>query len=360
MNNRFGRTAIFLGLLAGSLLPLAAAAATPADPAVRLGHEARIKFLRSSIDEIRGGARYPEWSEPVAMGAADPLLQKHMPSYGRNSDPYAATPTTMTVWCSENYAEAGQSVHVFAQIEALPSPDGRPLTALRSATGKLAARVRGQVSDDSGAVLGALAFADDGHGADAHPNDGVYSASWVMPTNRVIALGQSEGFTVMADAELPSDKVLRHADTRLSLSHPGGHLTGQFRDLIRDGNLVIEAEVDVRQRGRFYLVGTLATATGEPVANGQAAQSFTAPGKYWIGLSYYGLIFHERGALGRLRLSSVSLSNVDSIPGAPGQVLTNAFVTQPLNPAALRTQSYDDPDLLEIAKRMEATLSELQ
>ena len=38
------------------------------------------------------------------------------------------------------------------------------------------------------------------------------------------------------------------------------HLTGSYRDSLVDGNLQIDAEIEVEEPGRFYLEGTLVTA----------------------------------------------------------------------------------------------------
>ena len=83
--------------------------------------------------------------------------------------------------------------------------------------------------------------------------------------------------------------------------------------MLRDGNLVIAAEVEVTERGRFHLAGTLYSMAGEPIGYAQAAAELE-PGRQWIELSYYGLMFHDRQAAGPYRLGTLALATTGRMP----------------------------------------------
>lgn len=323
-----------------ALLPAAGFAAGP-----------QINFAAEAARDLRERARMPEWTQALAPGVADPVLAKRTPTTQTLAGPGGAGPA-LTVWASTISATAGQSVDLFARLSAV-TPDMNTLADLVAANRqKLAGQIGAEILDESGAVLATLPYADDGKGADARAGDGVYSARWTLPANRAPALGTAQSLMVRVNAAL-ADGQTRSAVGGFQYSNPGARLTGAFRELYRDGSLVVQAQAQVLAPGRYHLSGTLADLTGSPLASAQSAQVFGATGTYWMDLPYYGLALLERGALGRLSLSSVTLTSVGQMPNALGPVLSNAYVTQALKVASLTRLPYNHPDMLEAARRLE-------
>lgn len=317
--------------------------------------DARTGFTLDAVNDLRERARFPEWSQPVLPGAVDPLLAKRAPTRQSLAGPQGAAPT-LSVWASTISARAGDSVDLFAQLSGMSPDTTRLVDILRANSQKLSAGVTAQIVNEAGAALGELAYADDGRGADAVAGDGIYSARWQLPARNAPALGTADSLMVKVRATLANGDV-RNAVGGVQYSNPGALLTGRFRDAIKNGNLVLQAEADVLTAGRYHLTGVLANLAGAPVASAQAAQTFAAPGKYWMDLSYYGLIFQDRGAFGQLRVASASLTSTNGMPNALGPVLQNAHLTQALNPALLTKLPFNNPEMMDSARRLEATLA---
>jgi hypothetical protein len=82
------------------------------------------------------------------------------------------------------------------------------------------------------------------------PDDDSYTATLFLAPDLTPELSASYLVKVRA---LTTQDEERLAATSFQYSNPHAHLTGRYRDRIADGNLVIDAEVEVHQDGRFYL-----------------------------------------------------------------------------------------------------------
>lgn len=313
-------------ILRGSLTSLALLLALPSQ-AAEITKLAGIAAL-----DYRERSRFPEWSQPI-LSAIDPLLADRTPSVLRLNNPAGA----LEVWNSTISAQPGETIALFAR------PQNAGDWAL-SAT----------VQNSLGAVT-ELVYADDGQGADQAAGDGIYSAQWQLPTSHQPALGQADNLMLLVNAQNSAGDTLK-AVGGLLYSRPGAVLTGEFRRVIENGNLVVQAQMDVLTAGRYHLAGTIADITGLPLAQAQTAGEF-APGKQWIDMPVYGLIFHELGALAPLKLASVTLTSTNGMPNALGPVLTDAadFGIVPL--AQLTNEPFGSADLLNAAQNLEASLT---
>lgn len=325
-------------VLAGLLFSAAVQAAEPS-----------LNLAADAARELRERARFPEWSQPVAVGDVDPIVSARLPTRQSLAGPGGAAPR-LTVWASTISAEAGQSVDLFAKLENLSQDSSNALEILR-ASQPVAGKISATLSGEQSGALTELAYLDDGQGADAKAGDGIYSARYTLPAARAPQVGTAESVLVLVRAAL-ADGETRTAVGGFQFSNPGARLTGRYRDLVRDGNLLVQAEVEVLKSGRYHLAGTLASLAGLPLASAQSAQVLQ-PGKQWMTLPYYGLIFHDRGASGALRLASVTLTSVGQMPNALGAVLENAHLTAPLNLAALTRLPFNAPEMLDAALRLE-------
>jgi hypothetical protein len=165
---------------------------------------------------------------------------------------------------------------------------------------------------------------------------------------------------VTALAKLGSGE-LRQSVGGFLYGKPSARLTGRYRDEVRDGSLVIAAEVEVAEAGRFHLAGTISSMAGEPIGTAQAALTLQ-PGRRWIPLSFYGLMFQDRKAAGPYRLGSVALTTTTRMPNALSDLVENAYVTRGHRLEAMTRKAYGDSHLTEMADRLEteAFLLDLQ
>ncbi len=318
-----------------SLVPAAIAAA----PSINLALDA--------AKDVRERARFPEWSRPVLAGQVDPILAKREATTQSQAGPNGAAPR-LTVWASGLAFEAGQAVDLFAKLEDRSQNDSL-LASLRP----ISAKITGELAGENTGPLAQLDYADDGRAPDVRAGDGIYSARHVLAASRAPAAGRAESIMVTVRA-ITAAGDFRSAVGGFQYSNPGARLTGNFRDVIRNGNLVLQAEAEVLATGRYHLSGTLANLADEPVAYAQTARVLQ-PGRQWLDLSYYGLVFHERGLLGKARLASITLTSASQMPNALGPVLRNAHLTQILNLALLTRLPFNDPEMLDAARRLEAS-----
>ncbi len=291
------------------------------------------KLARETAKEYRELARYPESSRALKKGEADPVREKRQPTRQtrRGSD---ANDPTLAVWASKVSYEKGQTIDLYASLE----DRGKAVAALDEITG--------EIEDAEGRILAQVTYQDNGKDADLRAGDGVYSARLVPA-----ALTATASYMVRVQTRLGDGDPLSAAGGFL-YSDPASRLTGRYRDLVRDGNLVIAAEVEVSERGRFHLAGTLYSMAGEPIGYAQAAAELE-PGRQWIELSYYGLLFHDRQAAGPYRLGTLALSTTGRMPNALNDLVENAHVTRAYRVQQMRSAPFERPQLLEAAKRLE-------
>lgn len=291
------------------------------------------KLARETAKEYRELARYPESSRAVKKGEADPIREKRQPTRQtrRGSD---ANDPTLAVWASKVSYEKGQTIDLYASLE----DRGKAVAA--------ASEINGEIVDGFGSILAQVSYRDDGQGADVRAGDGVYSAR-LVPT----ALTATASYMVRVQTRLADGDPLEAAGGFL-YSDPSARLTGRYRDVLRDGNLVIAAEVEVSERSRFHLAGTLYSMAGEPIGYAQAAAELE-PGRQWIELSYYGLLFHDRQVAGPYRLGTLALATAGRMPNALNDLVENAHVTRAYRVQQMRNAPFERPQLLEAAQRLE-------
>lgn len=317
--------------MAMAMLAVAALGAQPAMAQVEAG-----KLARETAKEYREQARYPQSSRALAPGEADPVREKRQPTRQSRRGTDVNDPT-LAVWASKVSYEKGQPVDLYASLEergrAVPAPDA----------------ITGEIADASGSTIAQVTYRDDGRDADLRANDGVYSARLMLPEG--LELAPAASFMVRVRTRLADGDPLEAAGGFL-YSEPAARLTGRYRDSLRDGNLVVAAEVEVRERSRFHLAGTLHSPAGEPIGYAQAAADLE-PGRRWIELSFYGLMFHDRQAAGPYRLGSLALATTSGMPNALNDLVENAHVTRPYRLQQMRSVPFERPQLLEAAKRLE-------
>jgi hypothetical protein len=289
----------------------------------------------TAAEDYRRRARFPRSSHPIEDGV-DPIARDREVSPGRSMGPEGRDPT-LVVYPARATFEAPQPAVVHAYLVQ----DGEKVEA---------GEIRGEVRNQEGLLLADLGFRDEGAEGDAEAQDRIYTAQLAPAPGRAHELKGAQLVEVHAKT-LAGE--LRVATTGFLYSVPLARLTGRYRDSLEDGHLVIAAEVLVEARGRFHLEATLAAADGTPLAWAQNALPLE-PGTAWIPLTYWGLALRERGVDGPYVLRSVALSTTGEMPNQKNDVAELAYTTRPYRAAQFSDRSFDDPDLLEAAERLEA------
>jgi hypothetical protein len=305
----------------------------------------------SAAEDYAQLARYPQWSTVLEAGATDPMLADRMPSRQTILGPNGAGPR-LTVWASTISALPGETVTLYAALASTATG----LRSLAEGVGTAQSAVSGArvsaelITQDMGS-LGTVTYLDDGVAPDARAGDGIYVARFTLPSDKTPALGQAESVMVKVTAVLANEER-RQIAGGFQFSNPAARLTGRYTDVVRDGNLVIAAELDVLAPGRVYLSGTLADVADLPFATAQAAQVLQ-PGKQWMELSFYGLAFHDRAITGGVKLASVAATSTNGMPNALGPVASNAHVTKAYSLGQFTRASFNEPSLMEAARRLQ-------
>lgn len=279
--------------------------------------------------EYRKGARYPEFNRLVAAAGVDPVRDKGQahPLFLRSEDG-----VELELWTSKLSYRAGDTISFFAR------PKGAALVS-----------VSGDIVNQAGEQVGYLRFFEGASGLEKGSD--VWSANAVMkkslPTPEL-----AEAYLVKLDVVFADGTVLNGSSGFL-VSNPWADLTGEYRDAVVDGNLVISAQVEVHRTGRFHLAGSLASVDGSPFATSQTAVVLE-PGLHWIDLPYVGVLFHDRDVRGPVSVAALQLRTTGGMPNAMNDLVENVHMTKPLKALALSDRPYGDAALGATADRLEA------
>lgn len=313
-----------------TVLLLASTPAIAQDDTVAVTRPGDLALQTSKL--YREQARYPGHSWPLQAQSPDPLRAEWTPDVQTFKDPDKADGPELKVWSAKVNFEYPKPAVVHASL---------------TPTGNLSSRLGGEVVDALGFVVGQFAYLDDGEGADKVAGDGIYTARLDFLKRPELA----ESYLVRVQADLGGE--LLHGVGGFLYSRPWARLTGKYKDRLRDGDLVVSAQVEVEQPGRFHLAGALHSVRGEPIGVAQAAVELE-PGFHWIDLSFYGLMFHDRKVAGPYRLGSLALSTTGGMPNAKSELLTDVLITKPYQLAAFHSKSFADPELEAMAERLAA------
>ncbi len=306
---------------------------------------AAIAMTKQLIEDYKKRAAYPPESKPIVQ-EQDPLLSDREVSPISAGGPDGEDPV-LTVFPDQISFEENELPRIYAHLTV--------------AGEKVAAReITGTVFTQEMVPVGELAFHDDGREGDAVAGDYVYTAAWSPPRDDR-ALAASYFVRVIA---FSLEGIERRAGTSFQVSRPHARLTGRFRDRIDQGSLVIDAEVEVQQAGRFHLAATLYSTANRPLGLAQTSAELE-PGTHWLPLKFYGRMFHgvETGSGpvdGPYVLRFVSLMTTTSMPNALSRLAEPQFVTKPYRATEFTSAPFNDPFYLEAIERETEELRRLE
>ncbi len=262
------------------------------DPAPAAAERARrrqqlvenVQLTDHTYCSYREGSKYPMSSRPMAQNPDQaypnrPVTEMTpMRTGDRSSNPNILLQTSQ----SRVFMAAGESVAF--SIRAV-TPDGTvlPLVVTRA----VAAGIMTTGSRPTTQV--ALAFADDGAGADPVPGDGAFAAV-LTPAQTGLA-----GFhgTIRTEVRYTAggQKGIQVFDVIYSPSVPAVW-AGQPREIVEDGSLAFVLRADVRKPGRYVITGRVDDAQGRPFALA-TFNEVLGPGPNEVKLTVFGKLMHD-------------------------------------------------------------------
>ncbi|NJD69214.1 MAG: hypothetical protein FIA90_11300 [candidate division NC10 bacterium] len=303
-----------------------------------------------SARNYRERARYPQDSYPLPVGYPDPVRSDAIP-WPRKIPTLDPTAPVITEWGAQVSFQYPAPVDLFLSLT--PGKDATPRSEVARARS-----IKGEIVNQTGEVIGIIDYHDDGVTPDERAGDGVYAARFIVPEAQVPDLADS--FNVRIEVAM-ADGTVERFGSHFTYSNPHARVTGRYRDAVQQGSLVISAEIEVWRKGRFHLAGTVASKKGEPIGYAQTAAELE-PGRHWLNLQFYGLMFHDRKVAGPYKLASVVLRTTtpvrDAIVGPDiGVPVLDAHVTHPYRLEEMTTEPFNEPDLLDAARRLEEPAS---
>jgi len=280
------------GTIHSPAVPLPAAAATG-----RRGQLINnLQLAEHTFCSYRDSTRYPHTSRPIAEqpdqvypNAA--VIETHaMRQDGGASDPSVQIQTAQ----SRVYMAAGESVSF--SLRALDSAGQvLPLVITRAVAQGITfkgSRTAAQV---------ALAFADDGAGADAAAGDSTFAAVLAPAQTGLAAFDGTIRTEVRYSVGGNAGAVL--FDVIYSPQLPA-RWTGQVREAVEDGSLNFYLKAEVRQAGRYVVSGRVDDASGKPFAL-VAFNDELGAGPNDVRLTMFGKLMRDQEAALPLTLRDV-------------------------------------------------------
>jgi hypothetical protein len=237
---------------------------------------------------------YPPNSRPVTQSRAEAF------KYNRRDLEFLGVPTADKKGPPAFYsAFTADKFNVF---------EGETITlTLRAAKGPNLAAGAFPITDLNGAIAkgrkpGAprvrdLAFSDDGLNGDASAGDGTYTST-IRPS-KIHELADYQG-VVRAFVRFTANGSTFTHQLFFNYYPPkgiAGTFTGQFREAIEDGSLVVYAEMNVLQAGNFALDATLLTAGDQAFCHSRF-KGRLEPGKQDVRFLFFGKAIRDGLPLG--------------------------------------------------------------
>ncbi|MFT3927731.1 MAG: hypothetical protein QM778_34710 [Myxococcales bacterium] len=249
----------------------------------------RTDMETSIMRAIEEQSRYPAHNQRFLLERHDPVLRAR--EVERRSATSADGNLRLTVFTDRKQYEPGSTLRVTALLDATGGRAQQPLPTTLSAV------LRGENGSDlsefklttnaAGHYEGVLELAADG----PVRQPGLY----------LVRVG--------LDAE-----VSQSAAFMLQPSY--ARLTGQYRDTVVAGALVLSAEVNVDTDGDYQLMASLYTDDGFPVGVSERTYTLTR-GTHWLEFDYYGKLLHDAARAGPYRLAHVQIAQL-TFPVAEG------------------------------------------
>ena len=318
------------------------------------------KQAEAAAQRYRKAARFPRTSRPLEDGL-DPIATSRAPKVdhegkGTHGEPRLLAYPSLTVFESPSDVVLYAEVVELHEVDLQPNerkPDRPRLQQVRVQ----ASNVRGVIQTPDGTPLASVVFRDDGTHGDAEAGDLLWTATYTPDPDKP---GDFKGELQAQVVAQPYRGDELAGATTFRYTHQTAHLTGQYRESIVGGNLVIEAEVEVDEPGRFRLEGTLVTAADAKMVGYGYGEATLPAGTGWIPITYWGLLFHDMKADGPYQVFSLVLSSLDGDVVQEGDVVPSPYTTKPYKVSDFAATPFNDPEYTAKAEHYEALARQKQ
>lgn len=282
----------------------------------------KTELHQALIDDNEKFIRYPEYNKLITDAHKDPTAQRY--EIDERTTQNNEDKTSLTIWTDKKYYLPGDQATIFA--------------SLRDIEGKtVSTQFMGQLIYNEKSNLQTINFTDTNQ-------DGVYEYQLPLDSSN------EQKFEAGLYKVLIINNTNKATDAvTFVLSKPDIELTGNFRDQVSStGELLIQTEVTVSAKNRFYLQASLYSANKIPIGATQQAIELS-PGKHWITLPFDGAMIRDVGEPGPFLLKNLSLAKV-TFPMQRAPLIQPEYFTKdyPLN--QFKSVSSTENDNLQATK----------
>ena len=256
-------------------------------------HEALIK-------EHETFTRYPSQNTRFTRNERDPISMMYETHERTNESQDKRD--SITVWSDKKYILTGDDIHFYARVST-PEQQG------------IQTKFLAQLYFGEEYIVDTFALRDEAHGT----IDGIYSHSLTSEQTQALDEGIYKLIIVSQHKDLAEA-------ISFVVSPPLIKSTGEFRDTINNGELHIEAQVQVQESGRYYVRGTLYDIGNTSIGSAEYAEEL-GPGLHWVTLKYFGLLLHDHGEHGPYTLKHLELARA-GVPMLRMPLNTPNFITE--------------------------------
>ena len=277
---------------------------------------------QSILSDHEQFSRYAEYNQAFGEADQDPVVKRY--EIEERTTQSQEDDTSLTIWTDKKYYLPGDQATIFA--------------SLRSAEGQaLPADFIGQLIFNEKVNLQTLQFSDQNQ-------DGVYENTLSLSSTAEQALGAGlYKVLIVNNTNKLSDAVT------FILSEPEIKLTGDFKDsLTSKGELLIQAEVMVSTKNRFYFQASLYSTNQLPIGATQQALEL-ASGTHWVNLIFDGRMIRDSGESGPFLLKNISLAKV-TVPMQRAPLDSAEYFTQDYALNQFNSSNKQQDDKLQAAK----------
>jgi len=240
-------------------------------------------FHQRLLKDHENQNRYSQYNQKIPSIERDPIERSYELDVrtvaNENGD------ASLTIWTDQKYYLRGDEVIIYATLQ-----DARGV--------RIPTTFAGQLLFNETENLQQFQFSD-------LDQDGVYEYRLTMrQTNDQLMPAGVYKILIVNNTNEMVDAVT------FILSEPELALTGNFQDAIdSQGSLLIQAEVEVRLKHRFYFQASLYSSTNDPIGVTQYSGELV-PGLHWVPLLFDGLMIRDVDEPGPFLLKSISMAKV--------------------------------------------------
>ena len=251
------------------------------------------------VEEHDQFTRYPSENRAFENEQQDPVKQRYdVDERTTMSDDHSMG---LTIWSDEKFYLLNDTVNVFAHIQ---DAEGK----------KLATAFNSTLIYDEKNILGEIQLNDEN-------GDGTYHGAITLTQQTTFSKGPG-----IYKIRIQDIKNQLTDSLTFTLSQPDIYLTGEYKEKIdSNGNLLIDAEVNVSANSNFYIQASLYSSTNVAIGVTQFSQQLTT-GSHWVPLSFSGLMIQDANEAGPYVLKNVSVAKV-TMPMQRGPLVEPDFQT---------------------------------